>query len=537
MKEISPYEPKLSDDTPWKPLYYTKPLTDSPDDFRTRGDLYIDFAEEFLAPLRGSGADSALSLADWQKWLLRAIFEEKEDGSLRYRRVVIGLPRKNGKSFLASIVQIVNLFICVPGDELYVGATAKDQAKIVFKTVVQMTQNLPGIDKHLQYKMSENTIINRRTGVEFKALGADGGTAQGLGPYISIADEVHEWNTERSRSLWSALKDGSGDRDEAMLIGISTAGSVYDSILGERYQEGVKLSEIDPSLMKSTATGFFWWGASEGDDPSDPEVWKKANPMIAEGLYSIDDLYAAWDNTETEGLDDFLRYRLNMFSGSKGTRGELTWMPDRFFLDKCVSEDDSGLLEGDRIVVGFDGSRKDDSTALVGICVDPDEDGKYRTQLLGIWEKPINVPHWSVPSNEVSAVVDDIFRKYDVIRFYADDSKWRDELTAWFELYGNAISKFPQSGRRMKDAKNTAESYILQEYIKLPDSPMTNKLISHIMNAVERTTNGTLKKRSDKSKAKIDAAIAFIMAAQALYTFEQGEKGKETKKTRRVQSF
>ena len=58
--------------------------------------------------------DEILVLTDWQKWLLRSVLERYPDdhpepskaGRLRYKQVVISMPRKNGKSLLGALLAL-----------------------------------------------------------------------------------------------------------------------------------------------------------------------------------------------------------------------------------------------------------------------------------------------------------------------------------------------------------------------------------------------------------------------------------------------
>ncbi len=83
----------------WSPSFFTErryPTTD--------GDEIIQFAEAHFRVLKGFRAGEPLVFTDWQKWLLRCLYERNEEGRLRYRRALIGLPRKNGKSLMGSAI-------------------------------------------------------------------------------------------------------------------------------------------------------------------------------------------------------------------------------------------------------------------------------------------------------------------------------------------------------------------------------------------------------------------------------------------------
>jgi len=86
------------------PLYATQSLSSISD-----GDVITDFAESFLHISKGRDAGSPLVLLDWQQWLMRQVYERRADGRLRYRRALVGLARKNGKSLLGSLIALNGL--------------------------------------------------------------------------------------------------------------------------------------------------------------------------------------------------------------------------------------------------------------------------------------------------------------------------------------------------------------------------------------------------------------------------------------------
>src|SRR5215207_4429177 len=81
----------------WAPRWFTPRRwaeSDGPD--------HADFAECLLRVSKGVEAGSALTLRAWQRWLLDSLFERRPDGRLRFRRALVGLARKNGKSLLGT---------------------------------------------------------------------------------------------------------------------------------------------------------------------------------------------------------------------------------------------------------------------------------------------------------------------------------------------------------------------------------------------------------------------------------------------------
>jgi hypothetical protein len=83
------------------------------------------------------------------------------------------------------------------------------------------------------------------------------------------------------------------------------------------------------------------------------------------------------------------------------------------------------------IVLGFDGSRTNDATALVATDV-----MSARQFVLGFWERPYTsdgrpIPGWEVPVDEVDQAVDEAFARWRVWRMYADPPYWETYVAAW----------------------------------------------------------------------------------------------------------
>jgi hypothetical protein len=123
---------------------------------------------------------------------------------------------------------------------------------------------------------------------------------------------------------------------------------------------------------------------------------------------------------------------------------------ERFFGNRCVAGSAS-WLDGSkwaakarprrvrpmtRIVLGFDGSDVDDWTAIRAETMD----GYQFTPLHGPNDEPTiwNPADYGgqVPRAEVRAAVDQLFRRYDVVRAYMDPPYWETEIDEFVDLYG-----------------------------------------------------------------------------------------------------
>ena len=58
---------------------------------------------------KGVRAGESFVPTPWQRQLINALYERRADGLLRYKRSVIGLGRKNGKSLIGSLIALYGL--------------------------------------------------------------------------------------------------------------------------------------------------------------------------------------------------------------------------------------------------------------------------------------------------------------------------------------------------------------------------------------------------------------------------------------------
>lgn len=186
-----------------------------------------------------------LKLEDFQKKILRDIFTNRDKNGLRkYNVALLGIPKKNGKSTIASGVALYMLFCDVFGAEVYSVAGDKDQAKIIFQMTKRAIERNPILFDSV--KIYKDSIIVPSTNSSYSVLSADAPTAHGLNPSCVIFDEL--WN-QPNRDLYDALTQ-SPVRKEPMTFVVTYAGSDQTSLLYQLYQMG---------MQKRDKKMFFFW--------------------------------------------------------------------------------------------------------------------------------------------------------------------------------------------------------------------------------------------------------------------------------------
>jgi terminase large subunit-like protein len=117
-----------------------------------------------------------------------------------YDTYLIGLPKKNGKSTLASGLAVYALLLDDPNPEVYSAAGDKDQARIIFNFTKKVFERSPGLQPLVKIYKDEIARIDGN-GI-YRALASDSSGNHGLNPSCVIWDEL--WN-QPSYDLWEAL--------------------------------------------------------------------------------------------------------------------------------------------------------------------------------------------------------------------------------------------------------------------------------------------------------------------------------------------
>lgn len=495
-------------DSAWAPAWSVPSRSET-----TRGEDVTDFAATLLRASRGFKAGDPLEFTAWQRWLLDRLMEtDPETGLLRYRRAVIGLPRKNGKSLLGTAIALEHMLNGPAGAQVYSAASDRQQAKIVFGEARQQVLDNPSLSRIM--KVYRDAIEYPSRGSIYRALSADAMRAHGLAPSLVVADELHAWPSSASNTrgdeLWEALTQGSADRPESLVVGITTAGGSTDTLLGRLYEHGKRVSagEIDDPQF-----GFWWWEAPQDADPTDSSSWLVANPNLAEGLLDRGDFEAAIASAGSAGFAGFQRYRLNQWVR---LAGEDFISP--YHWTEAARE--QSVPHGATVCAGFDGSVSGDATGIV--LVDT-ETGTLKVH--AVWEPDPQDPEWTVDRADVNAAIEKLFENYDVKMLWADPSFYEPDVLEWSKRWKNRVERIPPTNHRIAPMAQQFIQDLVSKEIGHDSDP---RLTRHVLNAVA-TEAGSFRKEKKGSPRKIDLLACAVLANGA----RQATKDR-VKRTRRA---
>ncbi|MDN6377687.1 MAG: hypothetical protein L0K10_01925 [Brevibacterium aurantiacum] len=212
--------------------------------------------------------------------------------------------------------------------------------------------------------------------------------------------------------------------------------------------------------------------------------------------------------------------------------------------DACREPDSTkhGLQPGTEVVLGFDGGKSDDATALIAKrlsdgCVIP----------IYIWERPPKElePDWEINREEVDAQIHYCFRALKVVGFYADVALWESYIDSWNRAYRDrllvkASPKSPigwdmRGGQKKITLANEAlmDSVFAEKFLHNGNRVLRR----HALNARRRSNawGVTFGKESRESPLKVDSFAATLLAEMAYRDLQ--ESGKLNRRTGHVYAY
>jgi len=473
-----------------------------------------------LRHYKGQRAGESFALHPSQAFSIGALYGWKthKGGPRRFRYYYEEIPRKNGKTTKSAGVGIMGL-LEESGAEVYSVATKEDQAKIGWRDGRAMIKGSPGLTEMLSLRVKEIRFDQRES--VWKPLGADSETLDGLNPSLALMDELHAW---ANRDLWDVIDDGMGARLQPLIFQITTAGSNRFGICMEQRKHVA-------SILEGTVTDDHYFGViytiDEGDDPHDPQSWRKANPLL--GIAKTEEFMRQQSHMAEQlpgKLNAFLNKQLNVW-----TEQDVRWLSLSAW-DACagpVSLDEFAVT-GRQCVGGLDMAATTDIAALVRYF---DGEGDQPDVVLPTFWLPEEtmrersrrdrVPYeqWAnqglirvTPGNVVDydRVRADIMAMHERTPFreLAYDPWNLTQLATQLQGDGLTMVPFRQGFASLSPAAKELEKRLLGRSFVHGGNPILRWMAGNV--AVEMDPAGNIKPSKRKSTERIDGIVALIMS-------------------------
>ena len=500
-------------------------------------DKFFKFCK-YLRHYKGSKAGESFELMDWQKFVYGSLYGwVDQENNFRFKYSYLEVPRKNGKSFMASAIACYDATLLGrEGVEVYCLATKEDQAKIVINDARNIIKHSPEINNIFEMLIGRSTLFikdSNRTSF-IKPLASDSRNLDGLNPVTAICDELHQW---RKRELWDVMEDAFGARKNWHMIGITTAGYDQSNICWLERQHLVKI--LEGQIECDDKFGIIYTVDKEDwDNWHEKRVWEIANPSLYEAkeIEFMESQVQKVKQVPTR-LNSFLNKQLNIW-----TDVDEIWLNYNDWSD-CKSNIDINKLIDKECYAGMDLARVSDFSACAYYF--PKQDGLDKNHVIVDFFLPDfeidlraikdQVPYklWSDEGNLILTngkttnwdfLKDSILERNGQfkIKSFGYDRHFAGELVQALEKENVQMQKFGMGFYSMANPTAEFERQVVANEIVHSDCPILNWNISNVV--VSRDPAGNMKPDKMRAKQKIDGAVACIIALGVKLRDEEEEE-------------
>lgn len=452
--------------------------------------------------------DQKMFLYRWYEYCPSCWTDRTRPPRWRYRRALRGAAKGDGKTAFIAAIGCLEFAgppcIATISPNVPIMAASFEQADLLFGAAATM---LGGQDDQVTEAPLCGLFEVYDTEIKFKdgrpgrlyRVAAVGGTNDGSLPTTLIADEVHELGEVGSRKARAHLiiSNGLRKRQSGREINLSTAGFDIDhSLLGEMYKHGLRVladPSFDPEFL------FDWQEAPDGldyDKPAEREIAVRAASQAAGVLWDVADRVRRYTAPGVQ-KHEWIRYYANKWVEV----AEESWLKDHPQAWN-VCKGDAAIPDMAEVVVAVDMALKRDSVAVLVAWKRPDGRVAVRAKI------------WNPDGGKIDhlAVVDYIRRDLADLFTIVEvtyDPRFFEVPARILEDEGFNMVEFPQSVERMTPACGQAFEAIVDGLVVHDGDP---DLGAHVKAAALRPNERGFTLSKGKSKRKIDAAVALVIA-------------------------
>lgn len=513
---------------------------------RTLGWGIIDWLGTYVrtpgGPHAGEGFMPTLEQARFLLWW----YAVDENGDYVYREGVLRRLKGWGKDPFAAALALAEMcgpvafshFDPVTGQAvgkrrhaawIQIAAVSQEQTKNTFKLFPIM------VSKQLreEYGLEVNKfVIYSSDGGTIEAVTSSPASMEGNRPTFVIKNETQWWGRGPDGSANDGIEmsdviDGNLDKTEgARALSICNAHvpgtDTVAELAWDEYQSQAGGSSPDTGLLYDALEAPASTPAVLPSPKDDPEGYEIGLWLLTEGVMIArgDSVWLPVKKIVQSILDgrkkvsESRRKFLNQINAA-----EDSWIsPQEWALCQPETIPESLRLQsGEKITLGFDGSKSNDWTALVACRV---SDGFLF--LLGAWD-PKKCPGEEIDRELVDAAVRSAKQRYDVVGFRADVREFEAYVDSWGQLFKRSVKvnaspanpvAFDMRGNTKRFALDCERflDAVLEQELSHDGNPT---LANHITNAKKYPTQYdaiAIRKATKDSSRKIDAAVCAVLA-------------------------
>ena len=467
------------------------------------------------------GKNNRFKVEGWQAFFLTSVFGwvEKETGYRRFREALLLLPRKNGKSFLASVCCLYCL--CCdgePGADIFCAANSEKQAKTVFDPAKLMVERTPALKNHFDIDVFKESLVLPDASRMEPVIGI---ARDGQNCHFAVYDEFHESEND---SLYNSLTQSMGARTQPLLLVTSTAGNTIE---GPCHQLQKECEEMLTGAVDRPELFALIYTLNKETDWTTDDALRMANPNLGVSV-NLKMLQTEHSNAirAKSKQNAFKTKKLNIWCNTTSAFFDMSHWAE--CADPKLKPED---FKGKQCWMAADLSSRLDLTCVVKLFKDgntfyafprfylPEERAEDPT--LGMYARWVAAG--ALTSTEgtyidihqvIEETLEDI-NEYKPVEFCFD--RWHADF--YTQQIGKRCPNLPLvdiptgTTQYLSPAMQEIEALMAARRIKHPNNPCANWCMSNVASKPDPRGNNYPRKAHGKEENKIDFAFALLMAA------------------------
>lgn len=495
-------------------------------------DLRIKFIETFCKCTKAPFYGRPIVLQLWQKAFIEVFYSfKKKDGHDRFKKTLLVIARKNGKTELVISLLFAELMLGAGGNDIVCSSNNDMQANILYDGIDTMRKLFDPDNKRTRRTVS--FIENKKTGSKVFKLNQSTKNKEGRNIDYACIDEMNEM---RTNDIIKAIEQSQSVKPNPKLFMITTEGFVNNGPLDTFLDYSDKV--LDGVATDDSFLPWLYIQDSEREVWQNPSSWVKSNPsldVVKQRDYLQQQLDTSKDIKSERAYVLCKDFNLKQLSNS-------AWLEDFSYLqENCDVE----TLANKICIASVDLSETTDLTALTIMYTKHENKKKYfYTHYFIPEQKLVNsldisagarYKEWiedgyitvqdgaTLDMEKIADYLINIIQTYNVkIYKVGYDQRFAKPFIDRIEDCGIETEVVYQNANTMSLPINITEADFKAHNIQYGNNPVTEWCLSNVCVNVNSLGQAMCFKPQGSKGKRIDGAIAMIIA-NAIYIRNCGE--------------
>lgn len=486
----------------------------------------IDFIENCIRLTKSPFYGKPMKLLLFQKAFIEVIYSFKmaDTGFDRFKKVILLIGRKNGKSELCSALMLTEMIMGNPGSDIVASSNDDTQANILYDAVDVMRKMIDPEQKDTW--RNQMNIRNKHTNSKIFKLSDKTRNKEGRNIDLAVIDEVHE---QKEPVILKSIEQSQSLKDNPKLLIISTEGFVNDGTLDHLLIECRKIiSKEEDGVAAKRTLPWLYTQDSEQEIWQDEKSWQKSNPTLG--------TVKKWD---------YLREQIDLASRNKADRvfvlskdfnikqsnSEAWLLPADFEYEAKFNIEDFK----DSIALGaVDLSETTDLTCAKILLKKPNDNTKYIYSQYFIpesklekssdissgakyleWAKNGYIKICRGNENDLSEVADwfyMLFKKYNIKLLKCGyDQKFAKDFLNRMDLYGFEYEMIYQNKQTLSNPMKLLEADLKSHSVNYNENPVDRWCFGNASVEVDNLGQCMAVKINNQASKRIDGTVTAII--------------------------